>query len=181
MNTFRYLIVAFTCAAGFITLSSVSPFQGKLSSPDVAVTAADETPYSWVRVPDKGVDFDAEVKKHAALALEKKQVPVVFFTAGWCKPCKELKMSMTDQRMKDAFSDTYIIEVDYDIYSDTAMELGYNLGGIPAFFGVDYKGKLTGAYIDGGAWEANIPENMAPVMTDFFREDALPSLSSPQE
>jgi len=39
---------------------------------------------------------------------------------------------------------------------------------IPIFYALDKDGKPTGRKVDGGAWDDNIPENMAPVLDKFF-------------
>ena len=39
---------------------------------------------------------------------------------------------------------------------------------IPVFFALDASGKPTGRKIDGGAWDENVPANMAPKLGAFF-------------
>ena len=105
------------------------------------------------------------VKRSGKTAAE----PYIFCTAAWCKPCTELKASLGDPRMKDAFAGTYLITLDVDTWGEALKKLGFKYSAIPAFFEVDVEGLPTGRTIDGGAWEENIPANMAPPLKQFFK------------
>src|SRR5262245_40197055 len=50
----------------------------------------------------------AEVAKAKAQGL----APHVELTAGWCAPCRAIKTSLEDPRMKAAFKGTYIVQLD---------------------------------------------------------------------
>jgi hypothetical protein len=71
-----------------------------------------------------------------------------------------------DPLMVDAFTGTYIIEVDVDDWGFPPKGWGFNA--IPIFFALGPNGKPAGAKIDGNAWGENIPENMAPPLKEFF-------------
>jgi hypothetical protein len=47
----------------------------------------------------------------------------------------------------------------------------FRFKGIPVYFKLDAKGQPTGEAIDGGAWGEDIPENIAPVMDEFFHRN----------
>jgi len=108
-----------------------------------------------------------ESKKAAALG----QMPVVEFDATWCPPCLAIDSAIESRNelILSAYSGTYIIKLDVD-------EWGWNSGGvhnfnfdaIPVYFKLDADGNQTGEVIDGGAWGEDIPENIAPVMDEFF-------------
>lgn len=104
-----------------------------------------------------------EVKKAEQLNLK----PFVFFSASWCAPCQAVKGSINAPLMQDAFSGSYIIELDIDQWPQLAD--AFKVGPIPVFHEVDSAGNPTGRSIDGNAWGENIPENMAPPLKQFFQ------------
>lgn len=117
--------------------------------------------------PNQG-DLPALLASEAAKASAKGQKPFVEVHAGWCMPCKQLEASLGDPMMQDAFKGTYQIRLDSDAWGNQLMKAGINANGIPAFFELDAQGKPTGRTIDGGAWDENIPKNMAPPLKRFF-------------
>lgn len=109
------------------------------------------------------------LKAEVAKAKKSNLKPFVEFHAAWCGPCVALEKSMSDQRMIDAFDGTYVIRLDLDDWSSKLEGTGFRANAIPVFYRLDDDGKPTGKTIDGGAWEDNIPENMAPPLKAFFR------------
>jgi hypothetical protein len=72
--------------------------------------------------------------------------------------------------MLDAFKGVYLISVDVDEWGWGAPGTGYDVPGVPIFFGVAPDGRPDGRVIDGNAWGENIPENMAPPLEAFFHQ-----------
>ncbi|MDX9993540.1 MAG: hypothetical protein RBS68_15970 [Anaerolineales bacterium] len=72
--------------------------------------------------------------------------------------------------MLAAFENIYLIRVDIDQWGWDHESLGFYVPAIPIFFKVNDQGQSTGEVIDGGAWDENIPENMAPALDAFFHE-----------
>jgi len=110
------------------------------------------------------------LRREVATAAELHRVPFVQITAEWCGPCKALRASLGDPLMREAFAGTYIIQVDFDAWEQPLKAAGFENEGIPVFFAVDALARPTGAKIDGGAWGADIPRNMAPPLGKFFSE-----------
>lgn len=94
------------------------------------------------------------------------RIPVLYFSADWCGPSVDFKKSLSDPLMKDALNNVTLIEIDTDNDSEN-YAARYNARNIPLFVKVDLQGKSLGA-IDGGAWDENIPANMAPPMKAFI-------------
>jgi thioredoxin 1 len=101
--------------------------------------------------------------------LAAKRKPVLFFTATWCGPCKQFKNSLGDPLMTDALKDATLIMIDGDVDAKNDKIAGkYKVSAYPTFLRVDETGKLLNK-TDGGAWDENIPVNMAPVMKAFMK------------
>jgi len=75
-----------------------------------------------------------------------------------------------DPLMVDAYTGAYIIQLNVDSWGDQLAGSDFDYPYIPVFFAIDETGRATGEVIDGGAWSANIPENMAPALKEFFQK-----------
>jgi thioredoxin 1 len=119
----------------------------------------------------KKLDFHAQdktLKEVIAAEFAAGRTPIVYFWADWCGPCKEFKSSLSDPLMQDALNNVTLIMIDTDV-DDQKDKHGSEFGvsGIPAFVKVDKEGSFVDL-VDGGAWDANIPANMAPVLKGFI-------------
>lgn len=120
-----------------------------------------------------GQDVRKQLSDHARDAVANGLLPVAYITAPTCEPCRSLKDSLSDPRMQSAFLGTSVLEI--DMHQVPMMELsehGMQPHGIPAFYVLDAQGHVTGATITGAAWGDDIPENMAPPLTEFFARQA---------
>jgi hypothetical protein len=122
----------------------------------------------FVRLEPAQGELGKLLAEQAAIAHEKGLSPFVEFDATWCINCKELDASLSDPRMIQAFAGVYIIRVDIDAWKSSLVKAGFLVPGVPAFYEIDAQGKSTGRMITGGAWDDNIPENMAGPLGDFF-------------
>lgn len=104
----------------------------------------------------------------AAVAAGKK--PYAYLHASWCKPCQAIAATRaTDDRMKDAFTGTYLIALDVDhIPEQQLIDQSLPFTVIPVFYHLGADGVPDGPSIDGGAWDADTPANMAPPLKAFF-------------
>jgi thiol-disulfide isomerase/thioredoxin len=125
-------------------------------------------PYTMVELEDTGEEFAVLVRQEARNAESVGQTPYIQAYADWCPACRALKRSMKDERMIAAYSGTYILLVNIDIWLDQLPKIGIYLTGVPSIYELDYEGRPTGRFITGAAWEENTPENMAPPLDDFF-------------
>jgi hypothetical protein len=133
-----------------------------------AVVEGSRPTSEWSVLP-RGKDLPAALRNVARDAGSKRLLPVVFVGQASCEPCESLKHYRGDPRMQEALRGTLIIEVDLGRWFEEELAtLGMNSHAIPALFVLDEEGRYTGKTITGGAWGDDIPENMAPPLTEFF-------------
>ncbi len=93
----------------------------------------------------------------------------LYVHAGWCDPCVALQNSIDTPLMQDAFLGVRLLMIDFDRFDPWLARSGFLAPSIPKFFELDRRGRPTGRTIDGGAWGANVPSQMAPPLKAFFR------------
>ena len=129
------------------------------------------TGFTIVRLHPKDGDLRTLLASEAQKAAELGRQPVVEFDATWCPPCQAIDEAIRaeNELLHNAYADTYIIKLDVDEWGWGDSKLhDFEFNGIPVYFKLDAEGKKTGEVIDGGAWGEDIPENIAPVMNNFF-------------
>lgn len=94
--------------------------------------------------------------------------PFVEMGASWCVPCQKLHARMDDPRLINAFSGTYIIQVDVDFWSRGLLAAGFNPEGIPAIYEVNPEGYSTGRGLIGGDWNSDDPVSDAGKFAEYF-------------
>jgi thiol-disulfide isomerase/thioredoxin len=120
--------------------------------------------------PDDG-DLQTLLAAEAQKAVELDRMPVVEFDATWCPPCRAIDegLKTENELMLAAYNGTYIVKLDVDEWGWNGRSVqDFRFDGIPVYFKLDAQGQQTGEVIDGGAWNEDIPENIAPVMDEFF-------------
>lgn len=139
--------------------------------PSTSILGARETQFGRVRL----VDIDAsggsvltslEAEWRAAnLAGEKL---IVFVVADDCLPCNGVCLALTDRRMQRALDRVRLVRIDHFEHASELTQLGIPIDSVPGF-------ALLGAtlrpvdYVHGGEWDADVAENIAPVLKAFVR------------
>ena len=127
--------------------------------------------FTEVRLHPKDGKLDELLAAEAQKAVAAGLLPVVEFDADWCPPCQAINQHLEEKNelMIKAYDGTYIIKLDVDEWgwNDGKVEY-FTVDAIPVYFKLDEQGKETGESIDGGAWNEDIPVNIAPVMDAFF-------------
>jgi thiol:disulfide interchange protein len=127
-----------------------------------------------VRLRPKDGDLQTMLTEEAQKAIALGQIPVLEFDATWCPPCQVIDAAIQSKNelMLNAYRETYIIKLDVDEWGwgDSRLH-DFQFDGIPVYFKLDSEGRQTGEVIDGGAWGEDLPENIAPVMDEFFHQN----------
>jgi len=130
--------------------------------------------FTIVRLHPSDGELQTLLASEAQKATSLGRQPIVEFDATWCPPCQAIDRAIKsdNELILNAYSKTYIIRLDVDEWgwSDSKLH-DFQFDGIPVFFKLDSEGNQTGKDIDGGAWGEDIPENIAPVMDEFFHEN----------
>lgn len=140
------------------------------------VIAANDTliGFTEVRLHPTDGKLDEMLVVEAEKAVTAGLLPVVEFDADWCPPCVAINkhLDAKNELMLNAYDGTYIIKLDVDEWGwDGGRIENFTFSAIPIYFKLDGQGKQTGESVDGGAWNEDIPVNIAPVMNTFFHGD----------
>lgn len=93
---------------------------------------------------------------------------VVFVVVADCLPCNGVSLALPDRRMQAALDQVRLVRVDAGEHSAELLHLGVPVESVPGF-------ALLGEalrpldYVHGGEWDADVAENMAPVLKAFVR------------
>jgi thiol:disulfide interchange protein len=140
--------------------------QQTLSTPQALDSS---TPFIIVRIEKSNGDMMTQLASEAQKANSLGLAPFIEFDATWCPPCQAIEKSIQakDPLTMQALQGVYLIRADVD---EWGSESGKNFAfeAIPVYYQLDKNGNPTGAVVDGGAWNEDIPENFAPVLDAFF-------------
>lgn len=173
----RLLVVMFLLACRALSpRESVEPVVenqtvAQVATPELEATAFAPNPnFTLVRIYPKDGDLRTQLAAEAQKAAALGQTPFLEFDATWCPPCLVMTASLAAKNplMMKAYRGVYLIHLDTDEWGWGNPDANFPVDGIPTFFALDSKGNATGAKTSGAAWGKDIPENIAPVLYDFF-------------
>lgn len=85
--------------------------------------------------------------------------------------CVAVAAALPDHRMQHALANVTLVRVDVEEYKRDLSAMKVETRSAPWFYKLDTKGAPTDA-INADAWDANLPENMAPVLGTFVHRAA---------
>ncbi|GAA4030017.1 hypothetical protein GCM10022409_12840 [Hymenobacter glaciei] len=97
------------------------------------------------------------------------RVPVVYFYADWCGPCRRFREALPSPEVDEALQQALLIKVNIDSCQELAAH--YGVTAIPTFVKVDAKGRAL-ATITSDAWGEDVPAKIAPVMAQLVNGNA---------
>jgi thiol:disulfide interchange protein len=133
-----------------------------------------EDPYALAKTAVDIIDFYSENNTDSISTIlnntiNKGKIPILFFTASWCKPCREFKESTKYELVAQSLKDATIIMIDVNKdQPKNGYALDYGARAIPTFIIVDKDGTAMNT-ITGAAWADNTPGNIAPVIEKFLK------------
>jgi hypothetical protein len=93
---------------------------------------------------------------------------LVFVVAPNCLPCNGVTLSLRDARMQKALSGVRMLRVDASEFGAELTALGIPVETVPGFALLGSAERATD-YIHGGEWDADVAENIAPVLGAFVQ------------
>ena len=164
-------------ATGLFTTAPTASLS-RVAMPPPAV-AADETPADPLSLPSgtrsygtlEVVDLELSRPLHEQLEEVVERTPrgrtVVLQTyVRTSSVCSAVAASLPDLQMQRALANVTLVRVDIEAYDRELASMKVETRTAPWFYKLDGKGAPTDA-ISAAAWDANIPENMAPALQRF--------------
>jgi hypothetical protein len=93
---------------------------------------------------------------------------VVWITAPDCRPCTGVSVALSSPLLQKALAGVRLLRLDVSEYRIELAERGLTPEVLPGFALVGPTGQPTD-YVNGGEWDADIPENIAPVLRKFVQ------------
>jgi hypothetical protein len=85
-------------------------------------------------------------------------------------PCLDVEKSLSDPLLQTALEKIRVVRINIEVFRDDIAKLGLQVDPYPVYALFTADGTPRDA-IDGGEWEADIPENIAPVLGPFVKGD----------
>lgn len=154
------------------TVVAVPSAQAQAERDDVTMVADDSAEHEGFNVvrlqPHQG-GLAELLKAEAAKAKERGRRPYVEFDTPYYQPSRDIKASLSDPRMIDAYQGTYIIRLEVNSWSGAVEPLGFRPHPYPSWEELDDDGRPNGRRLDANAWGPNVPENMAGPLKEYFQ------------
>lgn len=93
---------------------------------------------------------------------------LVFVVSPECEPCNGVSTAIPDRRMQKALDHVRVVRVDAPTHAAELLRLGVPVEAVPGFALLSETLRPVD-YVHGGEWDADIPENIAPVLGAFVR------------
>ena len=129
------------------------------------------TPVGKLTLVDPGTEVRSLaglVKAQRALADSEHQKLVLWVTSVDCAPCNGVSIALGGRHLQEALAGVRLLRVDAADFHHELVKLGVPVEVRPGFALLDATGAPTD-YVSGGEWDADIPENIAPVLGGFVR------------
>jgi hypothetical protein len=112
--------------------------------------------------------FSDELARQRAEAARANQTLVVMTTRGSCEPCRGVDLALEHKLMQTALASVRLVRVDVIVFHEDLDALHIPSERIPGFYLL--APDLTPRDgVDGGEWDDDIAENIAPVLGAFVR------------
>ena len=98
---------------------------------------------------------------------------VVFVVGPDCSPCNGVALALRDARLQKALANVRLVRVDATERVEELEVLGIPTESIPGF-ALLAEGARPEDYLHGGEWDADVPDNIAPVLIDLVSRGHRP-------
>lgn len=131
-----------------------------------------EARFGSVRLVDVAAAEDKSLRRilenqQRAASLAQERV-VLFVVGPNCLPCNGFMLALPDTRMQTALRNVRLVRVDASEFAPDLGALGIPAETVPGF-ALLAAGQRVSDYVDGGEWDADIAQNIAPVLGPFIQ------------
>ena len=159
MKKSQFILLTLGLMAGILLLSSAKSTDSPITKDKV-----------------KTIDFYNQEEEENSLEKlitkieEESKIPILYFYADWCAPCRAFRKSLVNPGVIKALKNAVLIKIDVDA-DLKGLAARYKVNAVPTYVKVNATGEVI-AKIDSGEWGADIPRNIAPVMDRFVNKGA---------
>ena len=160
-------------------VESVNAPAPRTESPLRVPVAAGTRSYGSLDVVDLDTKspLKTQLSEIARSATSKNHIVMLQTYVRTSKECAEVAAALPDTRMQRALTNVTLVRVDIDAFEDELKALRVETDSAPWFYKLDANARVTDA-ISADEWDANVPENMAPILGPFAK-GALGARRSP--
>lgn len=122
-------------------------------------------------VVDVGLDappLDQVLREQREIAEEEGQTVLVMLTGQRCEPCRGFDDALADPRMQTALASVRLVRVDLNVFAEEVERMAFPSRLYPSFLLLGPDLRPVDA-IHGGEWDADIAENIAPILGSFVQ------------
>lgn len=152
------------------TLERAHPPEPRTESPLRVPVAAGTRSYGSLDVVDlesSGV-LRTQLTEIAKAASSKGRTVILQTYIRSSPECAQVAAALPDPRMQRALANVTLVRVDIDTFEAELKAMRVDTESVPWFYKLDSGARPTDA-ISADEWDANVPENMAPVLGSFAR------------
>ena len=91
---------------------------------------------------------------------------IAFIVGPDCSPCNGVALALTDPRLQRALGGSRLVRIDVRERAEELLLLGIPVEAIPGLALIAPSARPAD-YLHGGEWDADVPDNIAPVLSDF--------------
>lgn len=111
--------------------------------------------------------LEALLRVEGTRASAERQKLLVWISSPDFPSCNGVSVALRDPRLQKALSGVRILRLDVNDYYVELTRIGVPVKAIPGFALMTPEGRPLD-YVNGGEWDADVPENIAPVLGNFI-------------
>jgi hypothetical protein len=129
------------------------------------------TRFGGVTLVDPGGDpttLQALVQSELSQAASASQKVVLWVSTPDCAPCTGVSVALSNARLQSSLDGVRLVRIDARDFQVELVRRGIPVDVLPGFALLGTRGEPVD-YVNGGEWDADIPENIAPVLGSFVK------------
>jgi len=138
-------------------------------SPDGSLVPSRERRLGDIVVVDVApyvLSLDDELDRQRTFADLSGERMLLWLVVPDCKPCAAIESALSHQDMQRALANFRIIRLNAGDFSSELGRVGLPTDSFPGFALLGPNGRASD-YLNGGEWDADVPQNIAPVLKSF--------------